>query len=149
MVHEGASIFNRRRHTGSIGNLGGHTARQLVDQGHTVNALVRPTSDLRGLAGMAISKVASDVMDAASVLAAAHGCDAIIHQAAVFRMDLDKSDDIIKRAVEGTRHMLAAAHQRGIRRVVSTNSIAAIGFSADPAVLLDDRSWNCKLMGLP
>lgn len=64
-------------------------------------------------------------------------------------MDLDRADEIIKPAVKGTRHMLAAAHQHGIRRVVYTSSIAAIGFSADPDVLLDGRSWNRNFMGLP
>lgn len=128
--------------TGSTGHLGGHTARELEAQGHEVVALVRTTSDLRGLAGSLAQRVQGDVLDGASVMAAARGCEAIVHEAAVFSVAMDKPDEIIRPAVEGTRHVLEAARRHGIRRVVYTSSIAAIGFGSGPEQVLNGSIWN-------
>ena len=47
--------------------------------------MVRKGSDLRGLDGLKPDFVYGDIMDEAAVMAAAEGCDAIIHMAAVYK----------------------------------------------------------------
>jgi dihydroflavonol-4-reductase len=128
--------------TGASGNLGYATVRELEKAGHTVVALVRPSSNVAGLQGTGATLAYGDVLDKAAVLSAARGCDAIIHQAAVFSTGTDHPDAIIRPAVEGARNVLEAAKACGIQRVVYTSSIIAIGMSTDPEVRLDGSTWN-------
>ncbi len=61
---EGVLVF------GASGQLGAPHIRMLVEQGETVTAFVRPTSDRKRLAGLDIQYAIGDLMDADSVLAA-------------------------------------------------------------------------------
>ena len=128
--------------TGATGNLGYATVRELETQGYEIVALVRATSNLKGLDGTSAVLAYGDVLDKTSVKTAAQGCDAIIHQAAVFSVDMSNPDEIIKPAVEGARNVLEVAHELGIKRVVYTSSIISIGMSDSPDKILDGNSWN-------
>lgn len=128
--------------TGASGHLGYATSRELDRQGHPFVALVRQSSNTDGLKGTGANLAYGDVLDKASVKAAAQGCAAIIHQAAVFSVDMSSPDDIIRPAVEGARNVLEVAQELGIKRVVYTSSIIAIGMSDSPDKLLDGNTWN-------
>jgi dihydroflavonol-4-reductase len=41
--------------TGASGHIGAHVVRHLLAQGRAVRALVRPTSDLKGLEGLDVA----------------------------------------------------------------------------------------------
>ena len=128
--------------TGASGHLGYATTRELEKQVHEVVALVLPSSNLKGLEGTRAQIAYGDVLDPAAVRKFARDCTAIIHQAAVYRLDMDKPEEIIRPAVEGTRNVLEAASELGIKRVVYTSSIASIGASTSPDQLLDGTTWN-------
>ena len=49
--------------TGATGFVGSAVARQLVDHGHAVRALVRPTSDRRNLEGLPVEICVGDLLD--------------------------------------------------------------------------------------
>ena len=53
--------------TGATGFLGSEIARELVRQGHSVRALVRPTSRRDALAGLPIDAMVGDIRDPGSV----------------------------------------------------------------------------------
>lgn len=77
--------------TGASGYLGGRLCNALLQQGHHVRALVRPTSDLSGLPppsslgadGAALEIVYGDVTDYPSLLSAFFDCHVIFHAAAL------------------------------------------------------------------
>ena len=76
--------------TGATGYLGGRLCHALLQQGHPVRVLVRPTSDLSSLppptdaaAAAAIEIVYGDVTDYRSLLSACSDCHVIFHVAAV------------------------------------------------------------------
>ena len=51
--------------TGAAGFVGSAVARCLLDDGHDVRALVRPTSDLRNLENLPVDVVKGDLTDSA------------------------------------------------------------------------------------
>ena len=77
--------------TGASGYLGGRLCHALLRDGHSVRALVRPTSDLSflpprtasGVDSTALEIVYGDVTDYSSLLHAFSGCHVIFHAAAM------------------------------------------------------------------
>jgi dihydroflavonol-4-reductase len=128
--------------TGANGHLGANTVRALLNHEHDVVAFVRPTSDLRGLAGLPISYKIGDVADADSVKAAADGCEVIIHTAGIFRFWISNQQKIIQTALDGARNIFLAAEKVGVRRIIYTSSTYAIGFSNDIDRPRTPYDWN-------
>ena len=116
--------------TGATGFLGSHVARVLAEQGAELRLLVRPTSDLRNLDGLAADRVVGDLRDSASIEKALSGCDVVFHVAADYRLWVRgrDSNEMYRSNVEGTRAVLEAARKQGVRRVVYTSSVATMGF---------------------
>lgn len=128
--------------TGANGHIGANVCRELLQQGHEVRAFVRKTADMHGLQGLSIETAYGDVMDVSSLSAAAQGCDAIIHLAAVYKTIAKTPEEIVAPAVEGSKNVFAAAKQAGIKRIVYTSSIASIGFSDSPDHMRSGEDWN-------
>jgi dihydroflavonol-4-reductase len=101
--------------------------RALLDDGVAVRALHLPSDDLRNLEGLDVERVAGDVTDAAAMRAAVHGCDLVFHLAAIYALWTRQRERLWTVNVEGTRTVLAAARDGGVRRVVYTSSIARFG----------------------
>jgi dihydroflavonol-4-reductase len=106
--------------TGATGFTGGHLARHLLASGVGVAALVRPASVDRAAslreAGVDIRP--GDLADAAAVARAVDGCDVVYHIAATYREAGQGAAAYTRVNVEGTRNVLEAARQAGVRRVV-------------------------------
>lgn len=128
--------------TGANGHLGANTVRALLKHEHEVVAFVRRTSDLRGLAGLPISFAYGDIMSPNSVVAAARGCEVLIHTAGIFRFWLSDPSKIARTALDGARNIFQAAEKNGIRRIIYTSSTYAIGFSDDPDHPRSAQDWN-------
>lgn len=124
--------------TGAGSMLMGQLATALVARGDTVVCLQRRPLQLPGVPHEAMAQ--GDVRNAADVLTAARGCDAVVHGAA--RVGVVGSwDDFRSVNVDGTANVVHAAQALGIDRVVyvSTPSVAHAGHSlvgegATPAV---------------
>lgn len=113
--------------TGGTGFLGSHIARTLAADGHSVRVLHRATSKLTALEGVAFESAIGDILDSAALRSACEGCDWVFHVAAVsdyWRADRSAMFDA---NVEGTRRVLTAAREAGVKRVVFTSSAAAVG----------------------
>jgi dihydroflavonol-4-reductase len=70
--------------------------------------------------------VSGDVTDAASITRALAGCDAVIHSAACVTRLARRPHEHERVNVDGTRTVIAAARERGVRCVV-TSSFLALG----------------------
>ncbi len=117
--------------TGATGFLGSHVARVLIENGSDARLLVRPSSDLRNLAGLQAERVTADLRDAASLEKAVAGCEVVFHVAADYRLWARDPEEMYRSNVEGTRNLLAAARKHGVRRVVYTSSVATMGFTSN------------------
>ena len=117
--------------TGATGFLGSHVARVLAEQGAALRLLVRPTSNLRNLAGLKAETATGDLRDAASLQKAMSGCDTVFHVAADYRLWVQDPDQMYGSNVGGTRAILEAACNNGVERVVYTSSVATMGFTSN------------------
>ena len=113
--------------TGASGFIGGHVARLLVQQGQPVRALVRPSSNLAGLAGIPVEKAVGDLRDPASLGQALRGCTKLYHVAADYRLWSRDPAELYQSNVEGTRNILDAARRAGVERVVYTSTVGCMG----------------------
>ena len=117
--------------TGATGFLGSHVARVLSEQGGNLRLLVRPTSNLRNLEGLKAETAIGDLRDSASLERAMRGCEAVFHVAADYRLWVRDPAEMYRSNVEGTRAILEAARNNGVRCVVYTSSVATIGFTGN------------------
>jgi dihydroflavonol-4-reductase len=122
-------------------------ARLLIERGHRVRALVRPSSRLVDLDA---EPVTGDLRDADSVARAAAGCGAVFHVAADYRLWARDPRELYRSNVDGTRNMLRAAREAGVERVVYTSTVGCIGIpeggvgDEDTPVTLDDMAGDYK-----
>ncbi|MGA8309136.1 MAG: hopanoid-associated sugar epimerase, partial [Terriglobales bacterium] len=125
--------------TGATGFVGSHVARVLAEHGADLRLLVRPSSDLRNIQDLNAERVPGDLRDAASLKKGITGCDVVFHVAADYRLWVRDPDEMHRSNVEGTRAILQAARQSGVRRVVYTSSVATMGFTSN-GHLADENS---------
>jgi dihydroflavonol-4-reductase len=117
--------------TGASGFVGSAVLRQLIAAGHTVRALVRPNSDRRNLTGLPVEIVTGDLTDRASLDRALLRCTALFHVAAVYRLWVPQPQEIYDTNVNGTRNLMVAAANAGVKRIVYTSSVATLGLTSD------------------
>ena len=110
--------------TGASGFIGWHVARLLLERGHRVRALVRPSSNIPELE---LERVTGDLRDPASLDRAAAGCGLVFHVAADYRLWSKNPADLFQSNVDGTRNMLSAARAAGVERFVYTSTVGCIG----------------------
>ena len=92
--------------TGASGFVGRHLVEQLVTNGWSVRALVRPTSETSHLLEHGVQPVGGDLTEGDSVRAAAAGVDTVFHLAAVTAA---RTEAEYRRANEaGTANLVAA-----------------------------------------
>jgi dihydroflavonol-4-reductase len=113
--------------TGASGFIGANLIHQLNARGHSVKALLRPESDLRGLNGAQFERVTGNLNDPASLKAAMRGCDWCFHLAASYHLWLRDYQPMYHANVTGTRHVIEAAAEAGCSRIVYTSTVGCIG----------------------
>ena len=90
--------------------------------------LVRPTSRLDNIADLSAEHVTGDLRDLQSLKTGMSGCEFVFHVAADYRLWSRNGQELYDSNVEGTRNVLAAARDSGVRRVIYTSSVATMGF---------------------
>ena len=124
--------------TGSTGFVGGALAKLLLDEGHQVRALVRPSSDRTNVKDLEIEFAPGDLRDFVSLEKAARGCDVLFHVAADYRLWAKNTDELYASNVFGTKNIMRAALEAGIERIVYTSSVATLGINPGTAVSDED-----------
>jgi nucleoside-diphosphate-sugar epimerase len=117
--------------TGASGHLGANLARRLLADGAELRLLARPTTDRASLDGLAAEIVAGDLTDLESCRRAVAGVREIYHCAAQISTHYGAEQTIFANNVLGTRNLLRAAREAGVRRVVVSGSFSATGHRAD------------------
>jgi dihydroflavonol-4-reductase len=113
--------------TGGNGFVGSAVVRALLAQGWEVACLVRPQSDLRNLQGLEVALIPGDLEDPSSLRRALPGCRHLYHVAAFYSSRPEDAQRLWRINVEGTRHLLHAAAEAGLERIVHTSTIGTIG----------------------
>lgn len=113
--------------TGGTGFIGSHVVRHLLKQKVPVRCLVRAQSNRANLAGLDLEYVIGDLQDPSSFKTALRDCDTLFHVAADYRLWALHPEEMDRVNIEGTRRLFQAAGVAGIRRIVYTSSVAAVG----------------------
>jgi dihydroflavonol-4-reductase len=117
--------------TGGTGFVGANLVRELLRDGRRVRVLARPGSDRRALVGLDVEVCEGDLLDGASLRRAVRGTDTVFHVAADYRLWAPDPDELHRANVGGTRALLEAVAEHGVRRVVYTSTVGALGIPAD------------------
>jgi nucleoside-diphosphate-sugar epimerase len=144
--------------TGGNGYIASWIIKYLLEDGHTVIATVRSTSnqkkvkhllDIAANAKGKLSIVEADLLKEGSFDAAAKGCEIVMHTASPFILDIkNPQKELIDPALNGTKNVLGAVNRsRTVKKVVLTSSVAAIFGDAieceqTKGKMFDESHWN-------
>ena len=117
--------------TGVTGMIGGAVANRFAESGYTVRGIARRPAQTSGLP-YEVATAALD--DGAALRSALAECEIAIHCAAVYAYGAHNHAEVSSVNVDGTRMLLDAAKDAGVRRVVLTSSSVTAGSSADGSV---------------
>ncbi len=123
--------------TGATGYVGRRVVRRLVEGGEAVRCLVRPSSDLSIFEGLNLETHVGDVTDAASLMSACQGADAVVHLVAIIREKGKYTFDRVNHL--GTRNVVEAAREAAVKRFVH---LGAIGAGPDPKYPYLHSKWR-------
>ena len=134
--------------TGAAGFVGSAVVRKLVEQGASVRAFVRPTSDVDNLADLPVELALGDVRHRPTIDRAIKGCEAVFHVAADYRLWVPERDVMFESNVTGTRNVMEAAAEAGVPRIVYTSSVATLGLAeAGNAANEDTPATSADMIG--
>jgi dihydroflavonol-4-reductase len=120
--------------TGATGFVGSHVAQLLSAHGADLRLLVRPSSRTENIADLKAELVTGDLRDADSLKKAIQGCEFVFHVAADYRLWVPDPKEMYRSNVEGTRSIIQAAQETGVRRVIYTSSVATMKFTSNGRV---------------
>lgn len=118
-------MIRRALVTGATGMLGSYVVQELLEDGARVRAFVRDPARARFLASAGAELARGSLGDASSLIAAADGCDVVIHTAAEIGSG-GEWETFRRGNVEGTANVVAAVKETGAR-LVHVSSTAVVG----------------------
>uniref|UniRef100_A0A0E0CSX8 NAD-dependent epimerase/dehydratase domain-containing protein n=1 Tax=Oryza meridionalis TaxID=40149 RepID=A0A0E0CSX8_9ORYZ len=134
--------------TGAGGFIGSWVVRELLLRGYRVRATVRDPADRKNAHLLALegaderlSLRRADVLDLDGLLTAFAGCHGVFHVACPLS---NRDPELMAVAVDGTRNVMNAAADMGVRRVVFTSSYGAVHMNPNrsPDAVLDETCWS-------
>jgi dihydroflavonol-4-reductase len=124
--------------TGATGFVGSAVARKLLKRGESVRIMAREQSDKSNLDGLDVEIVTGDLTDKATLKSACQGCNRLYHIAADYRLWTLHPAEMLKANVEGSRHIILAAAEAGVTRMVYCSSVAVLGIDQEPPYGTED-----------
>jgi NADH dehydrogenase len=108
--------------TGGTGFVGSRIVHALRAHGNEVRALAREPERAGHLATLGAELVRGDITDPASLRAALDGCTQVVHLVAILT---GAAADFERVMTQGTRSLVAAAHEAGVERFVLMSALGS------------------------
>jgi dihydroflavonol-4-reductase len=112
--------------TGATGHVGNVLVRKLLERGEKVRALILPGECRASISGLGVEAFEGDVLDLDSVFQSMRGVKGIFHLAGVISIMPGANPFVRKVNVDGTKNILRAAQESGVKKLIYTSSIHAI-----------------------
>jgi nucleoside-diphosphate-sugar epimerase len=126
--------------TGASGFLGRRIVQRLLREGIEVRALVRPGRSGCDVGGELCE---GDICEEASVAAAVHGVDWVVHAAA--KVETAGTWEAFAEAnVRGTRRVIRAAHGAGVRRIVHISSLSVYAVPRHGVTITEESPYESE-----
>jgi nucleoside-diphosphate-sugar epimerase len=133
--------------TGASGFLGTSTVHEILQASSPVQVKELRVFDLNPLKNAEdkrIKFIQGDVRDKEAVLEACKGVDLVIHSAAIVDWGTKSEEEIMGVNYEGTRHVIEACREKGVRALVNTSSLDVL-YDGNPLIDVDeDRPYPEK-----
>lgn len=127
--------------TGATGYVGSYVLRELLRQGHTPRCLVRDAAANLAVQDETIETATGDVTEPASLTDAVADCDAVIHLVGIIEEHPSRGVTFEHIHVDGTRHVVDAAHDAGIDRFIH---MSANGARPQDATAYQRTKWEAE-----
>ncbi|NOQ64705.1 MAG: NAD-dependent epimerase/dehydratase family protein [Methyloprofundus sp.] len=119
--------------TGATGHLGANLVRALLDRGEKVRVLLRKESSNTEVGGLDVERAYGNLKDKQSLIEAVKGCDYVYHLAAFVSIRDGDRKELYDVNVLGTRSLMQACRQEGVKRIVHCSSFGAVGNNPEGA----------------
>lgn len=113
--------------TGATGFIGANLIEALTQRGWVARGLRRHTSSLKALDGLEYESAIGDINQPETLTPAMQGIDVVFHVAASADYWRNDKQKMMRVNVDGTRNVMQAALDAGVKRVVFTSSCASLG----------------------
>ena len=127
--------------TGASGHVGGNLARALLAQKEPLRALIH--HDRRAIEGLNVETASTDITDSASLEKAFSGVKTVYHLASSISINLGGWEALQRINVEGTRNVIEACLQCGVKKLVYFSSIHAYQQEPFDVPLDENRALLC------
>lgn len=133
--------------TGAGGFIGSWLVKELLHRGYFVRGAMREPADIKNAhlhvldgAREGLSLYRADVLDRNSLRAAFALCDGVFHVASPVSND----PELLPAAIEGTKNVINAAADMGVKRVVFTSSYGAVHMNPNRRSdqIVDESCWS-------
>jgi NADH dehydrogenase len=135
--------------TGATGFVGGHVVHALRADDRPVRALIRDRRKAERLQAWGCEVAEGDVTRPETLAAAMAGCDTVVHLVAIRQ---GRAEEFQRVMVDGTRNLLTAAREAGVRRFVH---MSALGVTEETRHLVPyygakwDMEQDVEAAGIP
>ena len=129
--------------TGATGYIGQKLALHLADEGESVHLLIRNHTHRRLPSHANIQLFEGDIEDMKAVQNAIRGCTRVYHVAGLVRLTHKDPTLFYRVNVDGTKNLLQAAKEEGVRKFVYTSTTGVIG----PSLGLPMRECDPRTVG--
>lgn len=119
--------------TGATGYIGAELTKALAKEGHVIHALIRDAKKQSAFEHPNIKLFEGNILDNESLRKGMENCEAVFHLAAYARVWAKDPETYFKVNVEGTKNVLEAALNLGVKKLVYTSTAGVIGPSYEKA----------------
>ena len=130
--------------TGATGHIGNVLVRELAATNVAVRALVLSDDNTEALNALPIEIVRGDVTDYPSLVNAFEGATTVYHLAGIVNISSGKRKILQKVNVEGTKNVVNACLEEGVKRLVYTSSIHAFEELPHGQTLTETKNFDEK-----
>ncbi|MBB6498898.1 NAD-dependent epimerase/dehydratase family protein [Pedobacter cryoconitis] len=129
MIHQNLALV-----TGANGHLGNNLMRLLISKGIPVRGSVRDLENRASFSDLHAEMVKADITDKRSLILAMQDVEVVYAVGAAFKLwAKDPVKEIYDVNLQGTRNLIEAAAEAGVKKIVYVSSIAALDYSKLPA----------------
>jgi nucleoside-diphosphate-sugar epimerase len=118
--------------TGATGFAGGHLSEELINQGYKVRALSLPDQNVEKLKKLGVELIFGDLTKKKTLALAVKDVEIVFHIAAIYREQNVPRQLFFDVNVGGTKNLLEAALEAGVRRFVHCSTVGVQGEIKNP-----------------